>query len=68
MTLKDRLSSLPDQQQRQLYYAFEHGIAQYVEVGESMFVGVNVETIKNLRPIDVAGAWSFGSISRRFEV
>ena len=68
MTLKDRIQSLPAEQQRQLYYAFEHGIAQYVEVDQASFVGVNVDKIKNLQVEDKAGAWSFGTISGRFSL
>jgi len=68
MTLKERIGSLSAEQQRQLYYAFEHDISQYVEVGESQFIGVNVGNTKNLRVVDSAGVWAFGNIQGRFEL
>ena len=61
-TMRDRLSNLSLEQQRQLQYAFEQQFAQYVEVGSDEFVGVNVQHIAHLDIVDSAGTWSYGKI------
>ena len=44
-------------------YAFENEFAQYIELGNSKFVGVNVEPLTNLRILEAAGVWSYGTIT-----
>ena len=62
MTMRDRLNSLTVDQQRQLQYAFEQSFAQFVEVGDGKFVGVNVAPVAHLEITESAGAWSYGNI------
>ena len=61
-TMRDRLNALSMDQQRQLQYAFENQFAQFIEVGDSKFVGVGVEHIKHLEITESAGTWSYGNI------
>lgn len=63
-TIKEVLESLPDKDQRKLMYAFESGIAQYIEFGNSQFIGVYVNAVPNLLPRLKAGDWTVGSIKR----
>jgi len=60
--MRDRLNALTIEQQRQLQYAFEQQFAQYVDVGDKKFVGVNVQHIAHLKILESAGAWSYGEI------
>jgi hypothetical protein len=53
---------LDTKDRRQLMYAFNEEIAQYVELGDGYFLGVHVEPLQNLETIDQAGAWSYGRI------
>lgn len=62
MTMRDRLNALNIQQQRQLQVAFEQGFAQFVELGDGHFVGVNVAPIKHLAITESAGSWAYGII------
>jgi len=62
VTMRDRLNDLSVDQQRQLQYAFEQQFSQYVEVGDKMFVGVNVTPIEHLEILESAGTWSYGRI------
>ena len=61
-TMRDRLNDLTVEQQRQLQYAFEQQFAQYVEIGDGKFVGVNVKSIPHLEILESAGTWSYGRI------
>lgn len=65
MSIKTVLDALPDEQRRQLMYAFEHGFEQHVELPGDKFVGVNVKTIKNLEVTESAGNWAYGNIKHK---
>jgi len=60
--LRDILDSLPEQQRKQLMYAFENEFAQFVELPGKKFIGVNVEPIKHLKITESAGKWATGDI------
>ena len=61
-TMRDRLNNLSIDHQRQLQYAFEQQFSQFVEIGDSKFVGVNVKHIAHLQIEESAGTWSYGTI------
>ena len=44
-------------------YAFEEEIAQYIELGDGTFLGVNVDCLKNLEILETAGVWAYGRIA-----
>ena len=62
MTIRERLNNLSIDKQRQLQYAFECQFAQYVEIEDGHFLGVNVQPIEHLEILESAGTWSFGKI------
>lgn len=66
MSLGDTLKRLPDDKRRILQYAFEHGIAQFVESEPGHFVGVNInqKQFPNLHTSDSVGVWSEGKIAK----
>ncbi len=45
-------------------HAFEQEFAQYVELPDGKFIGVNVEPIKHLRIQESAGSWHYGDIMK----
>lgn len=47
---------------RQLMYAFNEELAQYIELDDGHFLGVHVEPLRNLEILDQAGAWFYGRI------
>ena len=60
MTLHERLSQLTPQQMSRLQVAFEEGFAQYIEISQTEFIGVNTDPIKHLQVVDRAGCWTYG--------
>lgn len=64
MTLRERLNRLSIDQQRQLQYAFEQQFAQHIDLGDGHYVGVNVKSVKHLKPLEQAGTWSYGEIKK----
>jgi hypothetical protein len=64
-TMKDRLNALTKEQQRQLFYAFEHEFDQYVELPDGKFIGVNVQYIKNFKVLEQIGNWAYGTIVKQ---
>jgi hypothetical protein len=65
--IKDIIDRLAPEQKRQLMYAFEHEFAQYIELPNNHFVGVNVRPIQHLQILESAGDWSFGTIKKRVD-
>ena len=63
--IRDRLEQLKPEQKRQLMYAFEHDMGQYVKLNENYFIGVNVKPIRNLEILESAGVWAYGRIHKR---
>lgn len=63
--IKDVLDSLLPQQRGQLMHAFENEFAQYVELSQNRFIGVNVQSIRHLKIIESAGCWYYGTIKGR---
>lgn len=63
-SIKETLDSLPEQERKRLYFAFEHGLGQHVEIDGRHFIGVNVSTdnFKNLILDHVVGVWSMGRV------
>lgn len=55
-------AKLKPKDQRLLDYALEHSLSQFVKLDGGKYVGVHVETIRNLRPEVVTGVWSYGDI------
>lgn len=67
-SLKDKLLSLPQNQQNTLMYAFDNNIPQHIEYGENKFIGVhlNKENIqKNLVILESVGSWSTGEVNKQ---
>ena len=62
MTIKHILESMRSADKAKLMYAFEFGIAQYVEYTTGRFVGVNTDRIRNLHPQTKLGDWREGII------
>jgi len=62
MTIKEVLDNLSDSQKRQLYYAFESEVSQYIELPDSKFIGVNIGHLKHLNVELATGVWAVGQI------
>jgi hypothetical protein len=66
MSIRSKIERLDLQQRRQLSYAFDNGIAQYVRLPDSgIFVGVHLvpNRVPHLKIIEVRGAWSTGTVT-----
>lgn len=68
-TLKEHLDSLPEDDRRALYYAFENGLTHFVKVGEDGFIGVNTDKIPYLTPDPqfTRGDWRIGKWTSKSE-
>ena len=64
MSIKSTLDSLPPEKRRQLLYAFENEFAQFIELPDGKFIGVNVTPIKHLHVEESAGVWAVGAIKK----
>ena len=62
--IKDILDKLPEEQRKQLMHAFEHEFAQYVELPDGKFIGVNVTPVQHLRIRESAGNWHYGDVMK----
>lgn len=62
MSIKETLDKLPNEQRRQLMYAFEHGFEQFIKLPDGKFIGVNVAPIKHLEVTESAGNWAIGNV------
>ncbi len=63
-TIKEILEALTPSKREQLMTAFELDFAQIVQIeGDSLYIGVNVDTIKNFHTIQSAGVWAVGTLT-----
>ena len=60
--IRELLKRLEPKQLKQLMCAFEQGIAQYIELDDGIFVGVNVLPLTNLEIEEQSGMWACGRI------
>lgn len=60
--IRDLLKSLSPTDYKQLRYAHENDIAQYIVLDGGIFVGVHVEPLSNLEILEQVGAWSYGKV------
>ncbi len=60
--LKELLDKLSIDDKRQLMYAFEEGMAQFIQIDTNHFIGVYVECLTQLEILESVGAWSYGKI------
>ena len=60
--IKQLLKELDAVHKRQLMYAFEQEITQFVELEDGKFLGVNVDGIPFLEILEQAGSWAYGRI------
>lgn len=63
-TVRTEMSKLSNEKRQQLMYAFESGIAQYIELSDGWFIGVNIDNLKQLEIVDTAGEWCIGRIKQ----
>jgi len=63
MTIKEAFDLLNKNQKATLLYAFEHGLSQHIELSDSRYIGVNINS-KNLQPINNTGVWSYGEVKK----
>jgi len=64
MNIAEILKNLPDNLRKQIMYAFEHHIEQYIELENDIFIGVNITNVPHLLISQSVGAWSVGTIIR----
>jgi hypothetical protein len=62
-SINDILTSLPEEQRKQLLYANEHGFTQVVTNGDT-FIGVNCSQLRNIEIIETHNNWCIGRIKR----
>lgn len=67
MSIKSKIEQLTLQERRQLSHAFDCQVPQYIEFGNSEFVGVHLDSKRfpNLQIIESVGVWSYGTINKR---
>jgi hypothetical protein len=56
------LATLDPIQRKQLMYAFEHEIMQYIKLPGGHFLGVHIESVAGLTVLETAGVWAYGRI------
>ena len=62
-TMREILNSIPEPQRRQLEYALQHSICQFVKIGNTnKFIGVHVIGVPHLDVEERVGSWSTGTI------
>ena len=66
--IKEILKSLTPEQRKQLLYAFENNIPQYICIDGNRFIGVNVDHINHLIINQTEGVWSIGYLKERMVV
>lgn len=59
-SVKDIFDTLSEQERKQLLYAFEHQLSQYISLDDGTFIGVHCDHIKHLDVQHQNGAWSVG--------
>lgn len=60
--LKAALAGLDPPDKKLLLIALEQGIAQFIELPDGKFIGVNVVGLKQLEITESIGAWSYGEV------
>lgn len=60
--IKNILDNLLPQEKRQLLYALDNELSQYIELPKGRFIGVNTSSIKYLENQETVGSWSYGVI------
>jgi hypothetical protein len=61
--IRELIKQLTKMQYRQLRYAHEQQIAQYIELDDGIFIGVNVQPLKNLTILEQVGDWACGRMN-----
>ena len=59
-TIKEEYDGLRPDDKRKLAYAFDHGIAQVVELEGGRVIGVNLKHVKNVKITQQSGDWALG--------
>jgi len=62
--VSEALAKLSPQDRARLQYAFEHGVADFIQTHGKRFIGVNVENVTFLTITEQAGAWSIGRVDK----
>jgi len=64
VSIKSKIEALSVEQRRLLAHSFDNFFSQYIEFGDSQFVGVHLDKIKhkNLKIEETVGVWSAGKI------
>jgi len=60
--IKELLRLLQPEQKKQLMYAFENEVTQYVKLPGNKFLGVNVGHLSCLVILESAGVWAYGEL------
>jgi hypothetical protein len=65
-TLKNKLTSLSEDEQAMLVYAFDHGLCQVAKLPgtQDEFLGVNIKRLANFEVITESGDWAYGRIKK----
>lgn len=64
MTLREAVKALSKEQQSKLIYALENDITDFVEVGDGMVVGVNMDGVTKFTSFEKHNNWSYGALKR----
>lgn len=62
--IKQVMEKLTEEEKKQLLYAFEQELPQYIKLPRNKFIGVNVDTIENLKVTGRAGSWAIGYLKK----
>lgn len=63
VTITEVLKLLSRNERKKLDYGFEQGISIYILLDNgTRFVGVNTDTVPQLKPLVTAGRWTYGEI------
>ena len=60
--IKNILSSLGEEQYKQLMYAFNNDLSQIIVYEEKKFIGVNCSSLSNITILEEQGSWAMGEI------
>lgn len=62
--IKELFNLIPEQQRKQLMFAFENNTDQIITLDDDKFLGVNVPDVDYLEIEEQAGAFSYGRMKK----
>ena len=62
MDIKTIYDALSSNEQKQLMYALQNGLSDFIKLADNKFIGVNTQAVPFLIPVTTNGRWAVGTI------